>query len=265
MARSNTKFQLITLLIVAGLLLLLFYLKHNQGSLYTPAGRTVSFDYLPASSGKQIIRHAHFTLAYSEQYEQAVWVAYELTRAEVLQNRERSENFREDPLVISGSASPDDYRRSGFDRGHLAPAGDMGFSEQAMSESFYMSNISPQVPAFNRGIWKDLEENVRKWAVEEGSLYVVTGPVLDGSRRKIGANKVTVPSYFYKVLLDYRGPEIKAVGFLFPNKGSKKKLQSFAIAIDEVEKLTEIDFFSALPDSLEEALESEILLRGWFD
>lgn len=265
MAKNSTRYVIITLLMVVGLLVLILFLKRHQRSSKVPAAPPVAFDYLPFSANQQIIRHAHFTLAYSEKDEQAEWVAYELTREEVLHHTERSDNFREDPLVTTGSASPDDYRRSGYDRGHLAPAGDMGISEEAMSESFYMSNISPQVPTFNRGIWKDLEEDVRKWVVEDASLYVVTGPVLTGSNKKIGTNNVTVPVYFYKVLLDYHEPDIKAIAFLLPNKRSNKALSSFAVSIDEVERLTGIDFFPALPDALENILESEVRLAGWFN
>ena len=122
-----------------------------------------TFDYLPLMEhGDEIVKHTAFTLCYSEAHEQAKWVAYHLT-AEMCDNsgEERTNNFRTDPDVKTGSASPEDYKKSGFDRGHLCPAGDMGWSEQTMSESFFMSNMSPQAPSFNRGIWKKLEEQIR--------------------------------------------------------------------------------------------------------
>ena len=266
MARRSTKYVWITLLIIICLIALVLYLKNRQLPSSNKRPRIVAnFDYLPSSAYQEIIRHTNFTLAYSEADEQAAWVAYELTRAEVAANTERSDDFRDDPKIPTGSATPDDYRRSGYDRGHLAPAGDMGFSDQAMSESFFMSNMSPQVASFNRGIWKDLEEDVRKWAYEDSNLYVVTGPVLTGSRKKIGKNKVTVPVSFYKILLDYHTSHIKAIAFLLPNKGTKKPLQSFVVSIDEVEKATSIDFFPNLPDSLENALESGVHPADWFN
>lgn len=267
MTKHSAKYLLITVLMILCLIFLLLYLKNNQqhSDTTTVSGPPPAFDYLPVSANTQIIRRPNFTIAYSEGNEQAEWVAYELTQDEVQGGTERSDDFREDPLVATGSASPEDYRRSGYDRGHLAPAGDMGFSDQAMSESFYMSNISPQVPAFNRGVWKDLEEDVRKWAMEEGSLFIVTGPVFEGSRKRIGNNKVTVPTYFYKVLLSYDRTNSKAIAFLMPNKGTQKPVQSFAVSIDEVEKTTGIDFFPALPDSLEDQLESTVQLSSWFD
>ena len=115
----------------------------------------------------------------------------------------RGDDFRPDPAVPTGSATPQDYTRSGYDRGHLAPAADMSFSAKAMSESFYMSNMSPQAPQFNRGIWSKLEKQVRHFATKEKRIVVVTGPILPAEKNiTIGANKVTVPQYYYKVIYD---------------------------------------------------------------
>lgn len=226
----------------------------------------ISENYLPAFSKKdQIIKHTAFTLCYSEPHEQAKWVAYKLT-ADMCNNNgeERTNNFREDPLVKTKSALPEDYKKSGYDRGHLCPAGDMGWSEQTMSESFYMSNMSPQVPAFNRGIWKYLETDVREWAKQNVEIIVVTAGVLQDSLPVIGSvNKVAVPKYYYKVILDYTLPEIKAIGFVLPNEGSKQSVFDYAVTVDSVEHLTGIDFFPALPDSIENYLESHINVKLW--
>lgn len=211
-----------------------------------------------------VIVHANYTLQYDERYEQADWVAYELTRKEAEGTVKRKDDFRSDPFVITGSADLSDYWHSGFDRGHLAPAGDMKFSPKAMDESFYMSNISPQHPGFNRGIWKELEEMVRKWAEEDGSLYVVSGPVLDKPYYPtIGKDKVAVPEYYYKVLLDDREPEIKGIGFVIPNKKCHDPVQDYAMSIDKVEKITGLDFFPKLPDTEEEDIESHVDLKLW--
>ena len=121
------------------------------------------FNYLPSQqSNGQIVHHANYTLQYNEEHEQASWVAYRLT-SHHLQNpsTKRKDNFRSDPKVKTGSATLSDYKGSGYDRGHLAPAADFKWSSTAMSESFYMSNMSPQVPGFNRGIWKKLESKIR--------------------------------------------------------------------------------------------------------
>jgi len=276
MAKQATRYLLLTILIVAVFIIILLLFKDQQTSEPTvteslprelrgnrqqenklpPTERVILRDYLPSSANQQIVRRENYALSYVEEHEQAEWVAYELTDIEVRGLAERQDDFREDPEVRSGSASLKDYYRSGYDRGHLAPAGDMKISEDAMSESFYMSNMSPQKPSFNRGIWRKLEEEVRELAVENGRLFVVTGPVFGSSRKKIGDNRVSIPQAYYKVLLDYTEPEVKAIAFLLANEGSKKDVYDFVVTIDSVEAVTNIDFFPALPDLEEDRLES---------
>ncbi len=213
--------------------------------------------------GQHIIYHTGFALVYNEAHEQADWVAYELTAEETQKAFERGDVFMKDPLVKTGTAADEDYLHSGYDRGHLAPAADLGYSLSSMAESFYYSNMSPQLPAFNRGVWKRLEGQVRVWARNNGAVYVVTGPVLKPGLPSIGANKVSVPELYYKVILDYLMPEYKALGFVLPNAGSKLPLTEFAVTIDSVERLTGIDFFPALPDKDENTLEANICLPCW--
>jgi endonuclease G len=232
--------------------------------------------YLPAIDDDDlIVIHDYYALSYSETHEQAEWVAYELTREEVMGPVERNDSFREDGEVTTGSASLKDYRGSGFDRGHLAPAADMKFSEEAMRDSFFMSNMSPQRPAFNRGIWKQLEALVRDWAYAEDAIQIVTGPILtdwtpdggespgDGRFETIGPEGVSVPDYYYKVVLDIREPEFKAIGFILPNRRGEAGLESYALSVDEVEFATGLDFFPGLPDELEESLESALDIGLW--
>ena len=215
------------------------------------------------NSSDIIISHTGYSFLYKEAYEQSCWIAYELTNRETNKIFNRTDKFISDPEVITGTANNMDYSGSGYDRGHLAPAADMGWSETSMAESFYYSNMSPQEPGFNRGIWKQLEELVRTWAVENESVYVVTGPVLTFGLSTIGMNKVSVPKYYYKVILDYTDPGIKGIGFILPNKGSKVPLQEYALTIDSVEKFTGIDFFPKLPDEQERIIESTITLESW--
>ena len=222
------------------------------------------FDYLPASSRSTVIEHTHFVLGYTEAHEQSEWVAYELTPAEVRVSLPRDGSFRADPDVSTGSASPDDYRGSGYDRGHLAPVGDMNFDPIAMDESFLMSNISPQKRSFNAGIWRRLENQVRDWAVAYEGLHVITGPVLGSAVHTIGENRVTVPDFFYKVLLCKQGDSIRMIGLVLPNRASDGNLRDFVEKVDNIEAYTGIDFFPALPDSLEDKLEREVSLEGWF-
>lgn len=196
-----------------------------------------------------ILTYTGFDLGYNEHYEQASWVVYVLTREEVVSGtQERPDRFSPDTSILTGSATLSDYRGSGFDRGHLAPAADMKWSEQAMHESFLLSNISPQYPSFNRGIWRQLEEKVRQWAIEKDSLYVITGPVLDPIRGVIGKNEVGIPGYYFKVLVDLSPPEYSMIAFLLPNNGSTNELSDYAITVDSLEKVTGYDFFARAPD-----------------
>ena len=213
--------------------------------------------------GETIISHTGYSLVYSETHEQAKWVAYKLTKAKTNSIVKRSNKFISDPLVKSGTASNKDYAGYGYDKGHLAPAADMSWSSTTMAESFYYSNMSPQVPGFNRGVWKRLEELVRSWAIVNEDIYVVTGPVLTNGLQSIGPDKVSVPAYYYKVILDYTEPGIKGIGFILPNKGSRETLQNYAVTIDSVEKFTGIDFFPALPDDQETKIERTFCLKCW--
>jgi len=205
-----------------------------------------------------------YTLQYNETFEQADWVAYELTREEITGSVKRKDRFRADPGIAGGSAELSDYKGSGFDRGHLAPAADMVLTPETMDESFLMSNMSPQEPSFNRGIWAFLESCVRTWASENGSVFVVTGPVLTKEEYPvIGENRVAVPEYYYKVVLDYREPELKGIAFILPNRKGEGRLQDYAVSIDEAERVTGLDFFPALPDEAEEAIEAVFDVNLW--
>lgn len=238
------------------ILVFLFFLLIQQSIL------SQSIDYLPSSNG-EVIKHTYYTLSYVEEHEQAEWVAYQLTKEEVESEIKRKDEFRVDPSIKTGSATLADYAQSGYDRGHLAPAADMKMTKESMSESFYFSNMSPQVSSFNRGKWKALEEQFRTWAIEKDSIYIITGGVLMNIEKTIGKNKVSVPPYFYKIAL-YNGKEgITAIAYLFPNKKVDDELENYIVTIDSVEQLTSIDFFPSLPDELENTIESTIETAPW--
>ena len=211
-----------------------------------------------------IIEREGYALGYIEKHEQPAWVQYVMTADEVSRRAaKRGDDFRPDPEIPTGSAAPQDYARSGYDRGHLAPAADMAFSVKTMSESFYMSNMSPQAPQFNRGIWRRLEKQVRHFAAREKRIVVVTGPILPAEKTvTIGANRVTVPQYYYKVIYDTTPPE-KMTGFVLPNKGSTADLRTFAVTVDRVEELTGLDFFCSLPQPKQEQLERTLTVENW--
>ena len=210
---------------------------------------------LPELTKSQIVVHQIYTLSYSEKDEQAEWVAYKLFKNSINNSVKRKGNFRKDLKVITGSASLNDYKKSGYDRGHLAPAKAMSFSNETMSESFYMSNMSPQKPSFNRGVWKKLEEKVRSWISISDSLYIVTGPVLSNPLGKIGENMVTIPNSYYKSIIRFKNNELFGVGFLLKNEKSKNELASFVVSIDSIEKRTGLNFFYKLDSVVQNRIE----------
>jgi endonuclease G len=215
------------------------------------------------NKGDEIINHTHYSLSYSEDYEQALWIAYELTSYETIRKYERTNRFMTDPMVRYSSADKNDYKNSGYDRGHLAPAADMSFSLQAMEESFYYSNMSPQTVGFNRGIWKKLEAQVRQWTRDYGEIQIATGPIIEDGHITIGPNKVAVPQYYYKVVLAKRNGEYIGIGFILRNEKSSSSLESFVVTIDQVEEKTGIDFFYSLDDEHEEEVESKVNQSLW--
>lgn len=221
------------------------------------------FDFLPTSTTDQIIKHDYFTLSYVEKYEQAEWVAYELKSGRYAVGNLKRPYFIEDPKVTTTSADWRNYRKSGYNKGHLCPAGDMKFSEEAYNDTFYTSNISPQLYEFNSGVWNRLEQKVRYWADKYEGIYVITGGVLEPNLKTIGTENVAVPNYFYKVLLDTSRSEIKMIAFLVPHEKSERPLYDFVVSIDELEQKTGIDFFPALPDDIENDLEKNSTYKSW--
>jgi endonuclease G len=223
---------------------------------------------MKAKRPEQIIKHEGYTVSYNSDYKIANWVAYELTPEEATSAKtERSNKFTPDPQVTSVSALNEDYLKTGYDRGHLAPAGDMKWSLKAMQESFYFSNITPQKPGLNRGVWKDLEERMRLWAADYGSMYIATGPVIESDLKRLGKNRVGIPKQFYKVVMYVKDGSYTGVGFLFENKDYRKKnifIKDFAIPIDSVESVTGIDFFPSVPAKEQERMERAVQWNDWY-
>jgi len=221
--------------------------------------------YLPSSTTGNITHHKYYSLSYNDRHEIPEWVAYELTAADLkVKNVKRAKRFLVDQSVKGRSASHGDYINSGYTRGHLAPAGDMAFDKESMRESFYMSNMAPQLKEFNAGIWNELEQQGRDWAFDNKRLFVVTGPVVKDIKKWVGKNEVGVPKFFYKIFLDLEGREQKGIAFIVPHANSNKPLKEYVVTIDEVEKVTGLDFFGELlEDELENKLESTVNIRDW--
>ena len=256
--------------IISAILLILvlsFYLyqnkKEDNSTIVNTELNTSDFNYLPTSTTGAIINHFGYSLSYSEKHEQAEWVAYSLNKSDIVRADRKRPYFIEDPKVKTTSASWRNYKKSGYDRGHLCAAGDRRKTIESYNETFYTSNITPQKHNFNAGIWNKLEQKTRFWTHKYNHLYVITGGVLSDNLKTIGSEKVAVPNEFYKILLDYTQPEIKAIAFLIPHKESKKPLYKYVVSIDELEQKTGIDFFHHLPDDLENKLEKSNNYKGW--
>lgn len=216
-----------------------------------------------AHRNEQVITHTGYTVSYNQKWCLPNWVAYQLTADEVAGTVPRGDDFVPDPMVKGHSATTYDYKHSGYDRGHMAPAADMKWSETAMDESFYLSNICPQNKNLNKGDWNDLEELARKWATEYGSIYIACGPVVENNYKTIGENKVAVPKGFFKVFVRQTRNGWTTIAFYFDNVAGNRKLESYIRTIDEVEQITSIDFFSSLPDDIETAIERQTNISDW--
>lgn len=212
----------------------------------------------------QIIKRSHYQLSYNNEHEVANWVAYTLDHTKIKNCVSRKDDFRADPEILDGSAVLADYSGSGFDRGHLVPAGDMKFDRSAMSSTFFLSNMTPQPAKFNRGLWSSLENLMRAWAFKYKQVWIVTGPVLSEDLPVIGRqNQVSVPSEYFKVILRKESGKWKGIAFLIATSVPFPQLASYAVSIDTIEDMTGIDFFPTLNDSSEEEAESQENESAW--
>jgi endonuclease G len=251
------------------LILLPFWVNAQPGNPSFEFEKLVDFILPDHSDSDVVVRHDGYTLRFQDAYKVADWVAYPLLPEEINGQAVREgSTFRPDPDVPTGSALPIDYTASGYDRGHLAPAGDFHFSKSMMQQTFFMSNMTPQLPAFNRGIWKQLESLVRGWGIRDNGLYVVTGPVLKPGLPTIGrVNQVAVPEQFYKVILYCHAPDIRMIGFLIRNEESHEPLTSFVVPVYDIEAVTGIDFFPLIPIDLQDKLKktpTDVAISQWF-
>jgi endonuclease G len=219
--------------------------------------------FLPSSTTGQIVHHDGYSLSYSEVHEQAEWVAYELKKAHLENTNYKRPYFEIDHSVKTKAAHWRNYKNSGYDRGHLCPAGDKKYSQAAHDETFLTSNISPQRHDFNSGVWNRLEQKTRYWAGKYDGVFVISGGVLSEGLETIGDEKVAVPNMFYKILIDANNKPIKALGFLLPHEDSDEPLWKFVTSIDTIEVLTGIDFFPELNDAIENKIEASSDYKNW--
>lgn len=242
--------------------------KEHKTQKKSEAVAQLEIPVLEKKAPSQILSYKGFTVSYNNNTRLPNWVAYELTATEVAGDLPRKDKFRPDPAANGPQANKEDYRNSGWDRGHMAPAADMKWDAEAMGESCYFTNICPQNPQLNGGDWKELEEKCRKWAEKHGRIYIACGPIILGNEHgTIGANEVIIPDKFYKVVLARINGEYRGAGFIFHNSPLRKSkisgkppvnrpLESYLVPIDEVEAITGIDFFPALPADTQNRVES---------
>ena len=267
---SKTRFERIVTIIII-IVAIIYYLMTLMGESESPSYSTsIANLEIPCTihnnATEQIIEHIGYTVSYNHNWNLPNWVAYELSADEVAGVEERSNHFKPDPLVWGTPVVTKDYANSGYDRGHMAPAADMKWSEQAMEESFYMTNMCPQIHNLNAGDWKALEEYVRSLAKQYDHVYICCGPIVTNTSTRIGQNEqIVVPQSFYKVIIRQKGSSWTGIGFVMANKPKEGKytLSHYVKTINEVETMTGIDFFQNLPDDVEETIEGNYNLSDW--
>ena len=216
-----------------------------------------------SSTPEQIIRRKSYVISYNKETRIPNWVAWHLTAEHTDGECKRINTYTEDKDVSSPRATDADYQGSGWTHGHMCPAGDNKWDMEAMQESNILTNICPQDGKLNTGVWNRIEQDCRIWARKYGDVYIVCGPVLLNKKHEtIGENKIVIPDAFFKVILRLK-PDPKAIGYIIRNNDGSKKRDQFVNTIDEVEKITGIDFFPSLPDEIENTVESNSNINDW--
>lgn len=258
--------SIISVVIVLALVGLIIYANNRNTSRQldpTDVSGSLLAVTTPTDLDQELLEYTGMLISFNPSRHIPNWVSWELTADEVQGEEPRTNAFMADPSV-KGCADPKDYRHSGYDRGHMVPAGDMKWSDQAMKESFFMTNICPQDNKLNTGAWRKLEEKCRQWAIRDSAIVIVCGPVpTDPVDTKIGTNQVWVPRRFFKAIISpYTNPP-RGIAFIMPNSYVKGGIQEAAVSIDEVERITGYDLFPALPDDIEDQIETQCNFSQW--
>lgn len=261
--KSNPSLVIIFILVLIGWIWQTYIHPSNSQSagskIEMPATDSLELVVIPPSVESELLQYPGFTVSFNPKHHIPNYVAWTLTGDEAKGGDvdKRTDNFAPDPAVRS-CPTLDDYRGSGFDRGHMAPAGDMKWSRDAMNACFLLTNMAPQAHNLNKGAWRTLEEKCREWAKRDSAVVIICGPVLtDPVKKRIGNTKVTVPKRFFKVVLAPNLSPPQGIGFIMPNGQVEGGMQTAAVSIDSVEAVTGFDFFSVLPDDIERIIEAE--------
>ena len=260
-----------TILVIAAVAAVIFVAwrinaaERSDAPLVTTPAAELLMVALPSGTPEQIIEYTGYTISYNADAHQPNYAAWELTEEKLRNNTSRRDVKFDVDRSVKGSAELSDYRRSGFDRGHMMPAADAKWNDRAMTESHFLANICPQDHNMNGGVWATLEGNCRQWAARDSSIIIICGPVLaDSMTRTIGdGGKIPVPERFFKVVLAPYDRPPRGIGFLMNNGPVDGGVQASAVSIDQVETATGYDFFSALPDEIEDEVEAQCAYHDW--
>jgi endonuclease G len=244
-------------------LVFLFSFKINSQSYPYHDKLIRQFEYPAIQKNDSLCLYNGFLLAFNCDKKLANWVAYTITKPELLRDASRSNLFRKDPDLRCIQAGDDDYRNSGFDRGHLAPSADFTYSKFSNQHTFFFTNMAPQRAEFNRGIWKDLEEELRAMCVVYDSVSIVTGPIFSESDTLLGVTKIPVPKFFFKAIIVHHGWQKQGAALIIANKKSELPFTTYLLSIDSLEKVTSIDFFPMMNDDEEKIIEEKFDLEFW--
>lgn len=241
----------------------------EQSKIMSGEGSNADLNYesvvLPRGLSDRVVKYKGYTAHFNKELHIPNCVTYEITANETRGRQGRKGQFERDESV-AGCPNWWDYRDSGYERGHMAPAGDMKWDDEAMNETFYLTNVCPQDASLNGGVWNDIEMKVREWARRDKSLFVVTGPIMGKNPETIGQDMdIAVPEAFFKVILSPSTTPMKAIGFICPNRPCGGALRSYAVSVDEVEERTGINFFNVLPDDVENTIESSCNFNQWLN
>lgn len=248
--------------------------KVNNRSLSEPDISSSNIEYNPSGleipklskcMSEQIVYRKGYTASYNISTKNPNWVAWNLTREHATGSVPRYKGYLDDNEIQGYVPKEEDWSSMpcSLSHGHMCPAGDNKWDEEAMEQTFLLSNMCPQTRRLNSGSWNKLEEKCRAWARRYGSIYVVCGPVYESdSSNTMGNAKIWIPDAFYKVVLCMEGTP-KAIGFIYANDEQPHNMQQSVRTVDEIEAMTGIDFFSSLPDDVENAIESVANFYKW--
>ena len=254
----------IVLLIVAiGILWQQNFSKADTGTIGKVNAEALDYAKVPDGTPEQMVEYEGFRVSFNKENKTPNWVAWELLGSETNGAQSRYNTFWQDTNV-EGCPGTYDYSNSGYDRGHLCPAADQKWSQQAMIDCFSLTNMAPQDHALNSGAWATLEKKERQWAQRDSAIVIIAGPIYNSTdTKRIGENGVRVPGAFFKVIIAPYVDEPRGIGFIYPNMSSPGNMRNYAMSIDEVEKITGIDFFPNLPDDIEDRIESTVSFKDW--